>query len=96
MIIFANDGNGANKSQAIEYGLDGSLIKKFTSNGSATNFGDVQRLSNGNTIVTYSTSSLVQEVDASDAVVLEVKGSGSFGYVEFRESLYGLPIDIQQ
>jgi len=25
-----------------------------------------------------------------------VKGSGLFGYVEFRESLYGLPLDIQQ
>ena len=38
----------------------------------------------------------LQEVDASDALVLEVKGSGQFGYVEFRESLYGLPLDIQQ
>ncbi|HEX5099750.1 MAG TPA: hypothetical protein VFV94_09640 [Polyangiaceae bacterium] len=96
IIIFANDAGGANKSQAIEYGLDGSLIKKFASNGSATNFGDVQRLANGNTVITYSTSSTLQEVDANDAVVLEVKGSGSFGYVEFRESLYGLPDDIQQ
>ena len=61
-----------------------------------TNFGDVQRLSNGNTIITYSTSRLMQEVDASDTVVLEVKGSGSFGYVEFRESLYGPPLDIAQ
>ena len=61
-----------------------------------TNFGDVQRLSNGNTIITYSTSSLMQEVDASDSVVLEVKGSGSFGYVEFRDSLYGPPLDIAQ
>jgi len=56
----------------------------------------VQRLSNGNTIITYSTSSLIQEVDASDAVVLEVKGPGSFGYVEFRDSLYGPPLDIAQ
>jgi hypothetical protein len=97
ILIYANNGGGGtSKSAAIEYGLDGSLIKKFTSGGSATNFGDVQRLANGNTVITYSTSSLIQEVDKSDAVVLEVKGSGSFGYVEFRESLYGLPIDIQQ
>ena len=34
-------------------------------------------------------------MNASDAVVLEVKGSGSFGYVEFRESLYGAPLDTQ-
>jgi hypothetical protein len=39
---------------------------------------------------------LIQEVDASDTVVLEIKGSGAFGYVEFRESLYGPPLDIAQ
>jgi hypothetical protein len=97
ILLFANQGT-AGHSQAVEYGLDGHLIHAFTANGGSnvTNFGDVQRLSNGNTIITYSTSSLMQEVDASDTVVLEVKGSGSFGYVEFRESLYGLPLDIQQ
>ena len=97
IILFANNGTaGGNRSQAIEFGLDGHLIKAFTSGGGATNFGDVQRLSNGNTIITYSTSSLMQEVDASGTVVLEIRGSGSFGYVEFRESLYGAPIDIAQ
>ncbi len=96
IILFANNGAGTNKSQAFEFGLDGHLIKAFKSNGGATNFGDVQRLPNGNTVITYSTSSLLQEVDANDAVVLEVKGSGSFGYVEFRESLYGPPLDLNQ
>ena len=97
ILIFANQGTGG-KSQAVEYGTDGHLIKAFSANGGSnvTNFGDVQRLSNGNTIITYSTSSLMQEVDSSDAVVLEVKGSGSFGYVEFRDSLYGPPLDIAQ
>ena len=97
ILIFANQGTGG-KSQAVEYGLDGHLIKAFSGNGGSnvTNFGDVQRLSNGNTIITYSTSSLMQEVDASDSVVLEVKGSGSFGDVEFRDSLYGPPLDIAQ
>ncbi len=96
ILIYANNGGGTNKSAAIEYDLNGMLLKKFTSNGNATNFGDVQRLSNGNTIITYSTSQLMQEVDKNDAVVLEVKGSGSFGYVEFRESLYGPALDIAQ
>jgi len=96
IILFGNNGTaGGNKSQAFEFGLDGKLIKAFKSGGGATNFGDVQRLANGNTIVTYSTSSLIQVVDASDAVVLEIKGSGSFGYLEFRDSLYGPPLDIQ-
>jgi hypothetical protein len=95
ILIFANDANGANKSAAFEFGLDGSLIKEFNSGGSATNFGDVQRLPSGNTLITYSTSSLIQEVDSSDSVVVEIKGAGSFGYVEFRPSLYGEPIDSQ-
>jgi len=95
ILVFANDAAGASKAQAIEYGLDGSLIKKFSSGGNATNFGDVQRLPGGNTLITYSTSALIQEVDSSDAVVLEVKGAASFGYVEFRQSLYGEPLDNQ-
>ena len=96
IILFGNNGTaGSNKSQAFEFGLDGKLIKAFKSAGGATNFGDVQRLANGNTIITYSTSSLIQVVDASDTVVLEIKGSGSFGYLEFRDSLYGPPLDIQ-
>ena len=96
IILFGNNGTaGGNKSQAFEFGLDGRLIKAFKSGGGATNFGDVQRLANGNTIITYSTTSLMQVVDASDTVVLEIKGSGSFGYVEFRESLYGAPLDTQ-
>lgn len=96
LLIYANDGAGNGRSQAIEFGLDGSVIKAFNSGGSATNFGDVQRLPNGNTVITYSTSSLIQEVDPDDNVVFEVEGKGPFGYVEFRESLYGPPIDIQQ
>jgi hypothetical protein len=97
ILIFANQGTSG-KSQAVEYGTDGHLIKAFSANGGSnvTNFGDVQRLSNGNTIITYSTSGLMQEVDSSDTVVLEVKGTGSFGYVEFRDSLYGPPLDIAQ
>ena len=95
ILIFANDAAGSSKSQAIEFGLDGMLIKKFNSGGGATNFGDVQRLPSGNTLITYSTSNLIQEVDASDAVVLEVKSSASLGYIEFRKSLYGEPLDSQ-
>jgi hypothetical protein len=94
LIIYANDAAGMGSSQAIEFGLDGSVIKEFMSRGAATNFGDVQRLPNGSTIITYSTSSLIQVVNANDAVVLEVRGQGSFGYTEFRESLYDLELEV--
>jgi hypothetical protein len=94
IVIFANDG-ATNGSAAIEYGLDGTELRVFNSAGTATNFGDVQRLSNGNTIITYSTDGLIQEVDADDNVVLEATAGSAFGYVNFRDSLYGLPLDLQ-
>lgn len=95
LLIFANSGAG-NGSAAIEFGLDGSVMRTFNSAGSTMNFGDVQRLPNGNTLIDYANASVVQEVNANDEVVLEFRASGSFGYIEFRQSLYGLPLDIQQ
>jgi len=84
-------------SAAIEYSLDGQLIKKFTSGGYTGNLGDVQRLPGGNTLITYGNGHNIQEVDSSDNVVLEITGgNSSFGYAEWRESLYGLPMDIAE
>ena len=98
IIILANNGGGTNASAAIEYGLDGSLIKKFTSGGYTQNLGDVERLPGGNTLITYSNGGLIQELDSSGNVVLEIKGTTGayFGYVEWRDSLYGAPIDIAE
>jgi hypothetical protein len=97
IIIFANNGSSSSASAAIEYGLDGSLIKKFTSGGYTQNLGDVQRLPGGNTLITYGNGYKIQEVDSSGNVVLEITGgSSSFGYAEWRESLYGAPLDIAE
>jgi len=95
ILIFANNGGGNNASTVIEYTLQGQLIKEFTSGGFTANLGDVQRLPGGNTLVTYSNGRLIQELDAQGNVVLEIKSaSSSFGYAEWRDSLYGPPVDI--
>jgi len=101
ILLFANRYVSSTQSAAVEYGLDGQLIKAFSSRGTAQNLGDVQRLSNGNTIITYSGSGLIQEVDANDDVLLEAKclgynASAILGYLEFRDNLYGPPLDINQ
>jgi hypothetical protein len=55
--------------------------------------GDVQRLPNGNTLVTYSTAGQIHEVSPTGALVQRLQSSGnSFGYAEFRKSLYGPPL----
>ena len=99
IILFANNGTaGGNKSQGIEYGLDGHLIKAFTSRGGATNFGDVQRLPGGNTLVDFSNASVMKEIDAQGNVVLQINGASGtrFGYALWQETLYGPPSDISQ
>lgn len=94
MLVFANNGAGMmNRSQAFEVDLMGNQVGSFQSRGGATNFGDVQRLPSGNTLITYSTDKYVTEVDSNDNVVLSFKGAGSFGYMEFRTDLYGPPND---
>jgi hypothetical protein len=90
LLIFANNGAGANASQAIEYALDGTERRRFASGGYTANLGDVQRLPGGNTLITYSNQSLIQEVDGNGKVVLEIKVAGaSLAYSLWRPDLYG-------
>jgi Arylsulfotransferase (ASST) len=55
--------------------------------------GDVQRLSNGNTVVAYSTKGVIQEVDSSGTLLADWSFplGAQFGYIEKRASLYGAP-----
>jgi len=55
--------------------------------------GDVQRMSNGNTIVGFSTKGVLHEVDASGKLLQTLTWplGASFGYIEKRASLYGAP-----
>ncbi len=52
--------------------------------------GDVQRLPNGNTLVTFSIAGTMDEIDASGSVVQHISGPG--GYADWRETLYGPPL----
>ncbi|HEY3496863.1 MAG TPA: hypothetical protein VGK73_19325 [Polyangiaceae bacterium] len=89
LLVFANLAEPS-RSQAIEYLLDGSEKRRFTSGGYSANFGDVQRLPGGNTLVTYSNAGQIEEIDDSDQVVLEIDtGDSRLGYVSWRETLYG-------
>jgi hypothetical protein len=95
LLIFANR-PARSTGQALEFDLDGGLIKSFEARQNSTFLGDVQRLPSGGTLIDYSYSALLQMVDASDNVMLEAKFGFPLGYVEFRQSLYGSPLDIQQ
>jgi hypothetical protein len=96
IIIFANSA-GANRAAAmIEYSLDGIEMFRYDSGIATSNLGDVQRLPGGNTLVTYSTASVIHEVDSQGNLVLEITGASGvrIGYTLWRETLYGSPPDI--
>jgi hypothetical protein len=55
--------------------------------------GDVQRLPNGNTLVTYSYQGLIHEVSPEGALLQQLSWGigGAVGYSMKRASLYGPP-----
>lgn len=92
--LFFNNENG-NQSPVKEYSLDeasgqASLVWEFTGGGGSATLGDAQRLPNGNTIITYSNSGTIVEVDSGKNEIQRFT-TGSLGYTTFRETLYGPP-----
>jgi hypothetical protein len=92
-----NQGAG---SLAIEIKLDltaktATRAWTYTAQPSISNnvMGDVQRLDNGNTLVSYSTQGIVHEVDAAGKLLQSLSWGigGAIGYTTKRKSLYGPP-----
>jgi hypothetical protein len=95
-LFFANGPMNGGQPAALEYRLDTSAwtatrVWSYQPNGiTSPVLSDVQRLPNGNTLVTFSAGGQIHEVDSSGALLMSLRAS-SFGYAEFRESLYGPP-----
>jgi len=94
MLIFNNGQSGAShvfelKLTESSSAITTTSVKDFAPGTTSNVLGDVQRLPNGNTLVTFSTAGQILEVDASWATVQTLKGS--FGYADWRETLYGAP-----
>jgi hypothetical protein len=97
LLVFSN-GDNSQESLALEFKLDltaKTAMETWRYEGHfETGFGgDIQRLPNGNTLVTYSSSGVIHEVDAQSMLVQEHKwGIGNtVSYVEKRPTLYGGP-----
>jgi hypothetical protein len=66
-----------------------SLVVDYPGDFTSAVLGDVQRLPNGNTLVTYSSAGQIVELDSSWNVVRSL--GGTFGYADWRATLYGPP-----
>jgi hypothetical protein len=92
-LLFNNGTSGA--SAVMEYKITETGTFAATKSweykpGTASNvLGDVQRLPNGNTLVAFSTASIIHEIDPQRMLIQSFNGAG--GYAEWRATLYGPP-----
>lgn len=100
LLVFNNGDMGQN-SNAIEFMLDLSSmvateIWRYDGGVSAYFGGDVQRLDNGNTLITYSSAGVIHEVNAAGELLQELSWSlgATVGYTIKRPTLYGPPPKI--
>ena len=90
-VFFNNTPNEAWVYKLNTSNMTASKTLTYTASGATSNvLGDIQRLPNGNYLVTFSTSGQIHEISPTGALVAKFT-STSFGYSEFRESLYGQP-----
>lgn len=97
-LLFFNNGAGMTNgnSLAIEVELDfetmtATRVWSYDGDDSSQTLGDVQRLPNGNTLVSYCNSGTLHEVAADGTLVQVWTFPGGVGYVDHRASLYGPP-----
>ncbi len=90
MLVFANRvATTRGPSAALEFDLEtGQEVWRYESEQSTSNFGGVQRLPNGNTLVTSSNAGSIYEVTPEPKAVLEVTTAPYLGYVTWTQSLY--------
>ena len=95
--VFFNNGSGMGASTVYQYKLSvsgNSLTAtqqwSIQSNASSNVLGDVQHLPSGGVLVTYSTSGSIVEYDSQRNAVRTLSSS-SFGYADWRPTLYGPP-----
>jgi hypothetical protein len=99
LIVFSNKGeSGQADSLVYELTVDETAKTATTllryDGGLATGFGgDVQRLDNGNLLITYSSSGVIQELGPDNSVLQSFTFpiGGTLSYMEKRRSLYGGP-----
>lgn len=97
LLVFNNTNSGPANILSFSYDLDSKTsgeIETYTGGPQSIAFGDVQRLPNGNTFITYSNVGVFHEVDASNQLVKTFE-TDPLGYAEHRATLYGPPPHLE-
>jgi hypothetical protein len=97
-LLFFNNGDTGKNAVAVEVSLDldtmtATRVASYDPGIATRIYGDVQRLDNGNTLVTFGSAGVMHELDPNGELVesLTFALGGALGYVTKRASLYGPP-----
>lgn len=93
LLVFSNGALTGGTSHALHFSITGTSATKdwdYSGMGNTGTLGDIQKLPNGNVLITVSQTGSMQEVDESRMVVQTMKFS-SLGYAHHRATLYGPP-----
>lgn len=98
LLMFANrTGTEPRTSSVIEYNLEtGEEVWRYEGEQYSENFGGVQRLPGGNTLVTYSNAGIIHETTADKKKVLEITTNKYLGYSTWLPSLYNSSWDAEE
>lgn len=96
ILFFNNNGGGDSTSEsslAVELQLDlenktATRVWEYDGGETSQTLGDVQRLPNGNTLVTYCNAGILHEIDSDKQPVQQWQFGNGTGYSEHRPSLY--------
>ena len=94
LLVFNNTSTGKSNILGVSFDLMAGTASSETviaNGGTSLAFGDIQQLANGNLMVTYSTSGVIEEVDASGSVLQRLEATEAVGYAVRRKTLYGPP-----
>jgi hypothetical protein len=98
LLVFNNTNGGPANVLEFTYDLSGEKtsgpVETYTGGPVSIAFGDVQRLPNGNTFITYSNAGTIHELDESGTLVKTFE-TESLGYAEHRLDLYGPPPHLE-
>jgi hypothetical protein len=93
LLVFSNGALTGGTSHVLHFTINGTTATSdwsYSGMGNTGTMGDVQKLPNGNILITVSQTGTIEEVDANQMVVQRMKFD-SLGYSHHRPTLYGEP-----
>jgi hypothetical protein len=96
VLVFTNGNFGGGTSRLLHYTISGATAKldwQYTGTGNSPNQGNVIRAPGGNMLIMASQAGSMHEIDSNHVLIQSMSNLGK-GYMRYRETLYGPPLNF--